>query len=612
MESLGGFGFSDMGRTVRKKRSNSSRRPRNDSQPLPDYCDNSSLSSTSPSEDASRISSDDNDGHGTNYWKKELNLNQCSSKASATNLVEGETTLKISNEDAGCRESDGAHIKSNSEWEHSGIDSKRCSEGVLAPANWKSVSKVKGLELQSRTIDAQISRRISDTYSSGPSGQSEVASDGAASDNKVKKVKLKVGGVTRTIHTKSMSVGASLGGSSSMKYSHSSDASRPRKKLILQGSWLGFKDAGWCIIMDSFFEDNSDEDHSSSPEKGSGLQGVPWKHFSRSGFSVKNVNSSRGPKPEESVPIKQSDNHEPVRKSKRIPKRRLLDGAFEDGDDDGELRYLEKLKISKGATHYCAKYEDDVELRNKKVRKISIEAKKSRSGRSSEDTDYVEEEDPLSDGEPETKRKKQRKDLVDVMRDSTREMAITTRKRALQTGKDISSISGASSIEFPNGLPPAPPRKQKDKLSEMEQQLKKAEAAQRRRIQVEKAARESQAEAIRKILGQDSSRKKREDKMKKRQEDLAQERAASAMTLASNTVRWVMGPTGTVVIFPNEMGLPTIFEPKACSYPPPRERCAGPSCTNPYKYRDSKSKLPLCSLQCYKAIHQKLQAVTAC
>ncbi|THG20986.1 hypothetical protein TEA_029862 [Camellia sinensis var. sinensis] len=238
MESLGGFGFSEMGRTVRKKRSNSSRRPRNDSQPLPDYRDNSSLSSTSPSDDVSRISSDDNDGHGTNYWKKELNLNQCSSKASATNLVEGETTLKISNEDAGCRESDGAHIKSNSEWEHSGIDSKRRSEGVLAPANWKSVSKVKGLELQSRTIDAQISRRISDTYTSGPSGQSEVASDGAASDNKVKKVKLKVGGVTRTIHTKSMSVGASLGGSSSMKYSHSSDASRPRKKLILQSIFV--------------------------------------------------------------------------------------------------------------------------------------------------------------------------------------------------------------------------------------------------------------------------------------------------------------------------------------------------------------------------------------
>lgn len=33
---------------------------------------------------------------------------------------------------------------------------------------------------------------------------------------------------------------------------------------------------------------------------------------------------------------------------------------------------------------------------------------------------------------------------------------------------------------------------QKEKLSELEQQLKKAEAAQRRRMQVEKAARESE------------------------------------------------------------------------------------------------------------------------
>jgi hypothetical protein len=49
---------------------------------------------------------------------------------------------------------------------------------------------------------------------------------------------------------------------------------------------------------------------------------------------------------------------------------------------------------------------------------------------------------------------------------------------------------------------------------------------------------------------------------------------------------------------------------RMCSYPPPREKCAGPSCTNPYKYRDSKSKLPLCSLQCYKAIQQQSQHET--
>jgi hypothetical protein len=87
----------------------------------------------------------------------------------------------------------------------------------------------------------------------------------------------------------------------------------------------------------------------------------------------------------------------------------------------------------------------------------------------------------------------------------------------------------------------------------MEQQLKKAEAAQRRKVQIEKAARESEVGvffffflhcairinkladhermilvlfskegAIKKILGQDSSRKKRGDKIKKRLDDLAQ------------------------------------------------------------------------------------------
>lgn len=120
-----------------------------------------------------------------------------------------------------------------------------------------------------------------------------------------------------------------------------------------------------------------------------------------------------------------------------------------------------------------------------------------------------------------------------------------------------------------------------------------------------------QAEAIRKILGQDSSRKKQEDKMKKRQEVLAQERAANNV-LASNAVRWVIGPSGTTVTFPDEIGLPRILESKPCSYPPPRENCAGPSCTNAYKYRDSKSKLPLCSLGCYKAIHERMQTTAAC
>uniref|UniRef100_A0A7N2N3J4 INO80 complex subunit B-like conserved region domain-containing protein n=1 Tax=Quercus lobata TaxID=97700 RepID=A0A7N2N3J4_QUELO len=140
--------------------------------------------------------------------------------------------------------------------------------------------------------------------------------------------------------------------------------------------------------------------------------------------------------------------------------------------------------------------------------------------------------------------------------DNKREMTLTTRQWALQSSKD--SAPGTSVIEFPNGLPPAPSRKQKEKPSELEQQLKKAEAAQRRRMQVEKAARESEGEAIRKILGQESSREKREDKFKKRKGELAQGRAANVMMLPSNTVRLVMGPTGTVLKFSEDMGLPYI------------------------------------------------------
>ncbi|GJZ95103.1 ribonuclease H-like domain-containing protein [Tanacetum coccineum] len=50
---------------------------------------------------------------------------------------------------------------------------------------------------------------------------------------------------------------------------------------------------------------------------------------------------------------------------------------------------------------------------------------------------------------------------------------------------------------FPNGLPPAPPQKNKEKLTEVVQQLKKAEATERRTMQNEKAARESEREETR-------------------------------------------------------------------------------------------------------------------
>lgn len=410
-------------------------------------------------------------------------------------------------------------------------------------------------------------------------------SNGSVNQNNIRKVKLKVGGVTRTIHTNTTSAdGASAGGMQSV---YSSGAPQARQNLTLQ-----------------------DTPDSCRPLKSvTGLQGVPWKDFSEGNFSLRKESSK------EKMPRDRSSEKKIERKSKRAPKRRALEEAFEDEDDDDEIRYLEKirnLKVNADSGVRNEDYEEGSKHQPKKVSKrrpdqqsfedvgvssVGREGKKSRSERGSEDADYGEEEEPSSDGLLES-RSKIHKDFVDLSVEANKETSLTRRQRALQSGKDSTNL-----VEFPDGLPPAPSKKHK--FSEVEQQARKAEAAQRRRMQVEKQNRESEAEAIRKILGQDSSRKKREDKLKKRRDELAQEKAANSLTLPPNTVRCVIGPSGTTVTFSEDVGLPSILTSKPCSYPPPREKCAGPLCTNPYIYRDSKSKLPLCSLECYKAVREQ-------
>ncbi|XP_076885214.1 uncharacterized protein LOC143534663 isoform X2 [Bidens hawaiensis] len=465
MDELGGARVDNIVNTFRKKRTQTCRRPKPEVQALPENHDHASQSSTPPSDDAGKISSDEN-AVDANPKRKVFNLNQCATK------TEGEISLK--------------------------------SNGGLMDANE------------------------------------------GGNDNKLKKVKLKVGGVTRTIQPKTSS-GAS-------KNSESFDSSRSRPKLV---------------------NDNSDEDNSPALGKKIGLQGIPWKAFSGGGIILGRNDASMG----KNSAGKQGEKSDRARKSKWVPKKRVLDGDFIEEEEDDEIRYLEKLKTVRVAAAASRDYDDE--------------------------SDYVEE-DLGSDHETEgNKGKKLWKVYPDSPNEIKRETTLTSRQRALLSGRD--SASAGTQIEFPNGLPPAPPRKQKEKLTEVEQQLKKAEAAEKRRIQNEKAARESEAEAIRKILGQDSSRKKREDKLKKRQEELAQEKAANAKVLAPSTIRTVIGPTGTTVAFAEDIGLPKIFEPKPTGYPPPREKCAGPSCTNPYKYRDSKTNLPLCSLQCYKAVNASKQ-----
>nr|CAB3497730.1 unnamed protein product [Digitaria exilis] len=305
-----------------------------------------------------------------------------------------------------------------------------------------------------------------------------------------------------------------------------------------------------------------------------------------------------------------SPSSDTVRKSKRIPKKKTLDGDSD--DEDGELRYLEKLRGAKVApdpmTTGLGVYDDSTDdaLKKKKLSKVS----KNKSTPYEVDEDFTmsrfgkdgrkklqlgDDNESVEEEESEMDENNGLKELDSPSDAKIETPGLTTRQRALQ-GR---GGHGENLIEFPDGLPTASSRKQKEKLSEVEIQAKKAEAAQRRKMQLEKAEKEQQAEAMRKILGIDSEKKKEEKKLKEREE---KEKQAKLEEYRKNCIQTVMGPTGTVITFPESMGLPSIFNSKPVSYPPPREKCAGPNCTNPFKYRHSKTMVPLCSLACYRAV----------
>lgn len=195
---------------------------------------------------------------------------------------------------------------------------------------------------------------------------------------------------------------------------------------------------------------------------------MPWKDFSKTGFGFGKVETSGVDIQEE--PVKHGSS-----KSKSMTKKYLADEAYDEDEDDDEIRYLQKLKTSRIASLDYTVYED--ETRVKKLRKISrvmdrnidnyylgtedydssrpvTESKKSRAY---EDTDYREDEESVSDGEIEQRNKKQRKVPIDVS-EYSKESLITTRRRAILTSRDISPASGPASIQFPDGLPPVPPR----------------------------------------------------------------------------------------------------------------------------------------------------------
>jgi INO80 complex subunit B len=204
MEVLGLAQFDTKGSAIRKKRSHISRRPK-DSQTFTDNHDYSSLSPSPPSDDGNKGSSYKN---ADNSRRKEFNLNQSVSRVFPATRTESKNAI--------CNSNSGKSV----------INNKRFSEGVLAPANWRSASNLKEcMDVESTTAN-MYSGRNGGSWSSEQSG---VSLDALGNESKVKNVKRKVGGVARTINPNSTTNGVS-----STENPRFSDTSRSRQKLGLQ------------------------------------------------------------------------------------------------------------------------------------------------------------------------------------------------------------------------------------------------------------------------------------------------------------------------------------------------------------------------------------------
>ncbi|KAH1200918.1 hypothetical protein GmHk_17G047752 [Glycine max] len=350
------------------------------------------------------------------------------------------------------------------------------------------------------------------------------ASAGLETGNKLKKLKLKFRGVTHTIHAKSKTETGFSSDSLIKKISPCSDCSKP--------------------------QDDTDGNYVCPFDKRKGLGNkLLMPSVTESGFTAEN-HSHRGKTTGETIDV----NHEHVCESKHITRRCALSVEFSDEDNkDAELHFLKDPGIP-GSIKYGKM--------------------KLKSGKKYEDSDYVEE-DPTSSDESISAWKKPKRESVDLL------VQRGNHTCSVDSLKDVLSGSAASIADISDALVPMGKGENCQKWSNKSRKLR----LQRRKIQSEKAAREAEAAAIRKILGQESGRKKREDKMKKHRDEFVKEKSNKSFNLGSNTVRLTMRPQGTVVTFSEDIGLPSIFQMGTN-----REKCSGPNCTDEYKYRDSKSK----------------------
>lgn len=199
-----------------------------------------------------------------------------------------------------------------------------------------------------------------------------------------------------------------------------------------------------------------DANHVHPLDKRNGLK-FKFKDFPKTGSSFGKEYSTRGMASKGSLSLI----YEPVRKSNRAPRRRVLDvGVNNTDDEDEEIRYLGRLNASKMSEGYedekisqvaDGMYGDNVEYYGS-PRLGKNGRKKSRSEKVYEDKDYVEEEKEATlDVEFEYEGKKSKKGSLDLFVEGRNVSTPTTRNRAFQSGKDVLSGSGLGLTDLSNG-----------------------------------------------------------------------------------------------------------------------------------------------------------------
>jgi INO80 complex subunit B len=166
---------------------------------------------------------------------------------------------------------------------------------------------------------------------------------------------------------------------------------------------------------------------------------------------------------EQSAKVQRESSSDPVRKSRRLARKSVLDNEIDEDYDksnvgtpedwDGNAPELKnkggtssKKNVLKKAKNRSKAYEVDNEFGTSR----SIRDGKKRSRESADDDNTEEELTSYSEPEAEDEQKTVTESPVNV-----RNEPLTTRRRALQSWMDGSS---SSTVEFPDGLPLAPSR----------------------------------------------------------------------------------------------------------------------------------------------------------